>query len=614
MANIPYLKGVRTRYVNILKTEVEIAEGILQKDLEYCDKDEYVECVMKCVEKMQVYREKLENQTDKLASALSKEEETYIQTILEEDCSLCEKARDMCMDLKNSKEKLLFLKNKEEELEEKKQMVSASDILKLLYEMKNIVATHMEQQNKMLAMNMKQDKFKSSLKLPKLDLLPYNGDKLKWLEFWDSFECTIHSNKQLSNIEKFTYLRNKLYGEAKRSIAGLALSDENYTVAIEILKDRFGNIQEVIDLHYNQMINLFPASNKTESLRGLLNKVDQHIRSLEVLHQNTEQDVFVSMIRTKLPEEVLLQLEIQKGKTDKWTVSKLREKLDIYVTAREKAEQKAVSQSESRKEKRDTIYSSNTGQHRQKYLGNQHMSDYSKRPNQKGSAEALVTHEQQKTAKCETPNTTNTFNKCRYCDNKHWSDECPIFRTIDERKKKLKGSCFKCLKPGHSSSECKGNKHCVYCGGFNVHHRSLCLQKFRPTEFCAISSETNVSSDVNEVLSENVLISSSEMVLMQTARTEVKGPMQNQCKNVRVLLDSGSQRTYITQALAEKLGIKQGKEEQIKLVTFGTQNDKNVFYTSEHEVEEWRIHRNQCKYSACYKRKHTEKTVKHMFK
>lgn len=136
--------------------------------------------------------------------------------------------------------------------------------------------------------------------------MPYNGDKIKWLEFWDSFECTVHNNKKLSNIEKFTYLKGKLYGEARRAVLGISLSGENYVVAVRTLKERFGNVQEVIDLHYN----LFPANNKTESLRAFLDKIVKHMRSLEDLHQDINHDVFIAMIRSKLPQEVLLQLEI----------------------------------------------------------------------------------------------------------------------------------------------------------------------------------------------------------------------------------------------------------------------------------------------------------------
>ena len=124
---------------------------------------------------------------------------------------------------------------------------------------------------------------------------------------------------------------------------GLTLSKENYLVAIGILKERFGNEQEVIDLHYNQMINLLPATNTTYSLRGLLDNIEKHLRSLEVLKQNINQDVFVPMIRAKLPAEVLLRLEILNGVKNKWMEDTLRNRLHEYIAAREHSESKSIS-------------------------------------------------------------------------------------------------------------------------------------------------------------------------------------------------------------------------------------------------------------------------------
>ena len=98
----------------------------------------------------------------------------------------------------------------------------------------------------------------------------------------------------------------------------------------------------MIDLHYNKMINLSPATNTTSSLRGLLDSMKKHLRCLQVMKQNINQDVFVSMIRAKLPEEALLQLEILHGTKTKWTVDELRERLHEHITAREHAEKKAT--------------------------------------------------------------------------------------------------------------------------------------------------------------------------------------------------------------------------------------------------------------------------------
>jgi len=45
---------------------------------------------------------------------------------------------------------------------------------------------------------------------------------------------------------------------------------------------------------------------------------------------------------------------------------------------------------------------------------------------------------------------------------------------------------------------------------------------------------------------ENVLVSSDEMVLMQTAKTYVKADNGDTTEGIRVLLYSGSQRKYVT--------------------------------------------------------------------
>ena len=208
-------------------------------------------------------------------------------------------------------------------------------IVELQKQMNSIVFNQMKQQHEFIEKRERKEKeLETAVKLPKLEIAVFSGDKLKWPEFWDAFENAVHNNPRLSNIEKFNYLRSKLNGEEKRAIQGLTLSKEKYGVAIGILKERFGNEQEVIDHHYNKMINLSPVTNKTCSHRGLLDSMKKHLRCLQVMKQNINQDVFVSMIRAKLPEEALLQLEILHGTKTKWTADALRERRHEYITPR----------------------------------------------------------------------------------------------------------------------------------------------------------------------------------------------------------------------------------------------------------------------------------------
>ena len=168
------------------------------------------------------------------------------------------------------------------------------------------------------------------------------------------------------------------------------------------------------------------------------------------------------------------------------------------------------------------------------------------------------------------------YDQCRYCKKRHWSDECPHFRTPEKRKRQLKDSCYRCLKVGHVAEECVLNKTCVYCGEANVHHRSLCPIKFKSNIAAYLSGEINeIANECNQV-EENKLISSGEIVLMQTATTQVKNPNNAPSELTRLFLDSGSQRTYLTEKLADRLNLKGDNEQEIKLVTFGCDKSKTI--------------------------------------
>ena len=65
-------------------------------------------------------------------------------------------------------------------------------------------------------------------RLPKLALPIFMGNLLKWQTFWDTFQTAIHNNSGLSDVQKFTYLKAQLSGDAANSIDGLPLTESNY--------------------------------------------------------------------------------------------------------------------------------------------------------------------------------------------------------------------------------------------------------------------------------------------------------------------------------------------------------------------------------------------------
>ena len=63
----------------------------------------------------------------------------------------------------------------------------------------------------------------------------------------------------------------------------------------------------------------------------------------------------------------------------------------------------------------------------------------------------------------------------------------------------------------------------MHCGEVNAHHRSLCHKKFKLRISSAHLTEEIPESREKSVCSEeNALVASGEMVLMQTAKAEIK--------------------------------------------------------------------------------------------
>ena len=82
----------------------------------------------------------------------------------------------------------------------------------------------------------------AEVKLVKLEVKKFNGTLHKWQEFWVLFKSAIHTNKALSNIDKFSFLRGLLLEHARLTIAGFALTSANYESAVDLLKRRYAKM------------------------------------------------------------------------------------------------------------------------------------------------------------------------------------------------------------------------------------------------------------------------------------------------------------------------------------------------------------------------------------
>ena len=125
------------------------------------------------------------------------------------------------------------------------------------------------------------------MKLPKLHLPTFNGNLLGWQEFWDIFDSSIHQ-RSLSNVVKFSYLKNSLRGEAASAVSGISVTDGNYSIAIALLKEKFGRKEAVVEALYSQLQTLPISQNRFSDEKftyDAIEKVLRHINRQRIIVQ-----------------------------------------------------------------------------------------------------------------------------------------------------------------------------------------------------------------------------------------------------------------------------------------------------------------------------------------
>ena len=97
----------------------------------------------------------------------------------------------------------------------------------------------------------------------KLDLPCFTGDVLKFMTYWDQFKCAVHENQELSEVQKFIYLRSTLKGSALHAIKGFEVTVANYKHAVAAILHRFGRkriivaslVKSIIKLEMKEIVN-----------------------------------------------------------------------------------------------------------------------------------------------------------------------------------------------------------------------------------------------------------------------------------------------------------------------------------------------------------------------
>lgn len=94
------------------------------------------------------------------------------------------------------------------------------------------------------------------VRLPQLDLKTFDGNVHNWVSYINLFDATVHHNPSLSSVVKFQYLLSSLKSEPLSLVKFMNISEANYPLAYQTLKNRYHNTRRLCTLHLNSILDL----------------------------------------------------------------------------------------------------------------------------------------------------------------------------------------------------------------------------------------------------------------------------------------------------------------------------------------------------------------------
>ena len=413
-------------------------------------------------------------------------------------------------------------------------------------------------------------------RLPEVKLNVFKGNFEEWETFWSSFRANVDVRDDLEKTTKFIYLVQSLEGEPKEMISGLAINDDNYTVALYILRDRYANESKQTNVLMQKFHTMSTPKHNSKDLRVFLTEYRKIKHQLSrVLDFQASELVIKSIVVRKLPFQTFDRI------------------CDIYVTHDFTLEQMET--------------------------GIQHIVDKLEQA-VLALAEGAIIKQVGVNSPSQTSPTkqfkSKTNHRCSYCTGEHLAHECTKYKTVQSRRDRVMHLrlCYNCLTPGHASKMCHSTKTCRSCG--SQHHSSLCF-KTRTNSSDNTSQNANVSQGkTNQSSSSSSANQRSTKAQAQThptnkpvvtpnkpqtSQANVQSPTLdttyvtnvnssnfpnnvlptatlnvgycNQQANVRAFFDTGSHRSFISPEVVKRLNLRVIKQVPVNLSTFGNDTE-----------------------------------------
>jgi hypothetical protein len=356
----------------------------------------------------------------------------------------------------------------------------------------------------------------TSFRTPELSLQPFSGNYKDWRPFKIAIEAQL-ANSRFNDDEKFSYLRSKLTGSALSEVQDMAFLGDNYHRAIQMLEARFSNPNRVI----RDLINKFlrekeDPPEKPSSYLRIIRSIKATSNNLDHLGPNDEEKwktlfMVTAVISMFSPPTLERWNDWFSAKGTRELQGQRFPTLDEIMNFVEKEYTRSLEKE---------------------------TSENPKKPKTAKSV-AFVTTDDSK------------FN-CFACGQGHKCTDCPLFLAAKNKVEFLMKHkvCIRCAKHKYVRGEpCRiaGKLQCGDCSG--KHLTVLCAGK-KPA--------SNESQTSTPQINPQVMLCHAGQNILPTARAICIGEkgLQVDC---RLLIDNCAQLNFITESMAQKLGLKKIK-------------------------------------------------------
>lgn len=398
------------------------------------------------------------------------------------------------------------------------------------------------------------------VKLPEISVPKFDGKIENWVHFREMFCKIIIDEKKLDFSAKIHYLLNSIPDNLAKTFDKISFSEEGFNLMWETLKDRFDNLQDLVLFHIGEIFKQKSiVKDSYDDLRKLIDTYTLNLSQLKNLGQEIDKwdMIVISLLLSRLDNDTKQMWESRF--------------IDIK---RSSSELEPAKRLPTWKEFKDCL------EDRCRILRHSQKPQNSRNPFQNPKSDSSL-----------KPNTSKAFLinqnlpesnypsniQCSICSNAHKTFQCPQLSDLTTQQKRDKVNaeklCHNCLRKGHQRAKCLNQGVCRYCS--QKHHSILCLNSTNPKAENSNPNKVKIPIQPNPNKSNDsksnpdpqssktfhsVRNPSQKHILLSTAIVNVVDKY-NTPHPVRVLLDNGSESSFMSESIVEILGLPKFRSE-----------------------------------------------------